>query len=175
MVQRCALLLLLSLPVLFNQDNRAGVSTAASYPPLSLSIVSANAVGAAPAKKKSAAKPRKKAAGARVKKPSKYRVTLAEVEKRKIYLVIESYLYRMCIKEVPFFLALHHVYYKDTRLNRGDTLVLTKKVLSTLLKNASARFSTGELTVSPVMNIDSMMIFKPKVKRGRSSCGSWSL
>ena len=168
MLQKCAMVPLLSVLVLLNQESQAGVSMTASFPILSISATIPPASANAPAKKKSAARTRKKAAVAHVKKPSKCRVTFAEVERRKIYPVIESYLYRMCIKEVPFFLALHHVYYKDARLNRGDTLMLTKKVLSTLLKTASERFSTDELTVSPVLNIDSIMIFRPKAKRGRT-------
>jgi hypothetical protein len=107
-----------------------------------------------------------------VRKPGRRHLTFTEVENRNIYKVIEKYLYRMCIKEIPFFLALHEGYYRDKRLDRGDTLVLKKKVLSALLVNASHRLSTSELTISPVTNIDSMMVYRSKVKNGRTTqCG----
>jgi hypothetical protein len=164
MLQNRSMLLLFSLLVFFNQE---GVS-ATACPTLSISAPMALSTATAPLKKKSATHTRKKAALPN-KKPSKYHVTIAEVESRNIYSMIESYHYRMCIKEVPFLLALYHRYYKDARLNRGDTLVLTKKVLSTLLMTASHRLSTSELTVSPVLNIDSIMISRPKGKRGRTT------
>ena len=155
------MMLLLSLLVHFPQER----VSASPCPTLSISAPLALNTATAPSKKKSATRTRKKAAVPK-KKPSKCQVTIAEVESRNIYSVIESYHYRMCINEVPFFLALHHCYYKDARLNRGDTLVLTKIVLSALLLTASHRLSTSDLTVSPVLKIDSMMIFRPKAKRG---------
>jgi hypothetical protein len=164
MLQKRSMLLLFSLLVFFNREE----VSATPYPTLSISALPALALATASTKKKSATRTRKKAALPK-KKPSKCQVTIAEVESRKIYSIIESYLYRMCIKEVPFFLALHRCYYRDARLDRGDTLVLTKTVLSALLMSAAQKLSTSELTVSPVLNIDSLLLFRLKAKRGRTT------
>jgi hypothetical protein len=112
---------------------------------------------------------RKKSVRKPVYRPCKRHLTLEEVEATHVYRTIESYLYRMCIKEVPFFLALHRSYYRDPRLDKRDTLVLRKQVLQSLLFNASNTLNTSELTISPVINIDSMMIFRPKVKNGKTT------
>jgi hypothetical protein len=162
MLQKCTIPLVFALIAFFNQESRGGGTPCAF---LSISVPLVLSVTTASSKKKSAPRTRKSAALLN-KKPSKCHVTIADVESRKIYSIIESYLYRMCIKEVPFFLGLYRAYYKDARLNRGDTLVLTKNVLSALLVTASHRLSTGELTVSPVLNIDSIMMHRPKGKRG---------
>ena len=99
----------------------------------------------------------------------KHYVSFREVEGRRIYQAIEKYLYRMCIKEVPFFLALHACYHKDVRLNKGDTLVLGKKVLQALLLNASRKLSTEDLVISPATNIDSILLFRPSAKRKKTT------
>jgi hypothetical protein len=129
-------------------------------------------VKTASVKTKRAVSTTKKVSGNAAREPGKRYLTFKEVEDNNIYTAIESTLYRMCIKEVPFFLALHQCYYRDKRLNRGDTLVLSKKVLSTLLMFASQRLRTSELTISPVINIDSMMLYRPKEKKkGAIRCG----
>jgi hypothetical protein len=164
MLQKSSMLLFFSFLFFFNLEGVA----ASPYPTLSISALPVLAATTASTKKKSATRTRKKAALPK-KQPSKCPVTIAEVESRNIYSMIESYHYRMCIKEVPFFLALHRCYYRDSRLTRGDTLVLTKTVLSALLMTAAQKLSTSELIVSPVLNIDSIMIFRPKAKRGGTS------
>jgi hypothetical protein len=168
MPQKCTIPILLAFLALFNQESHGGGMQCSL---LSISTSLALAATTASPKKKSATRTRKTDAP-QEKKPSKRYVTIAEVESRNFYSSIESYLYRICIKEVPFFLALYNTYCKDARLNRSDTLVLTKNVLSALLVTASHRLSTSELTVSPVLNIDSIMIFRPKGKRGGTTrCG----
>ena len=100
-------------------------------------------------------------------KPAKRYITVKEVESKKIYSVIESYIYRMCIREIPFFFALHQCYYRDVRLNRGDTLALRKKVLQVLILKTASRLNSSELNISPVCNLDSMMIFRSKSRSGK--------
>jgi hypothetical protein len=98
-------------------------------------------------------------------KPAVRHLSVPEIEQSGLYRVMDAYMYRMCIQEVTFFLALHRCYFQDKRLDRGDTLAVSKQVIRSLLARAAARSNETALIQSPVTNIDSMMIFRYRGKR----------
>jgi hypothetical protein len=104
-----------------------------------------------------------------VYKPVIRRLTVAEIEDKGIYQAMETHMYRMCIREVPFFLALHKCFYKDPMLDNGDSLMVKKEVIQALLNGAAERFMEKELTGSPATGIDSILIFRYNGKNGKSS------
>ena len=110
-----------------------------------------------------------KSAAAVASKPSMRHLTVAEIEAQGIYPAMEALMYRMCIREVPFFLALHKCYYKDPMLDNGDSLMIKKEVIQALLAGAASRYGEKELTGSPATGIDSMMIFRYKGKGARTT------
>jgi hypothetical protein len=98
-------------------------------------------------------------------RPVKRWLTVAGIEARSVYVSMKNWNATMCIKEVPFLLALHRAYYKDARLFRGDTLALANETVMMLVRKASDEFSLPELLSSSIAKIDSMYIFKERKNR----------
>jgi hypothetical protein len=104
-------------------------------------------------------------------KSSKYHVTVLETESHGIYSFIKVYINDMCIKEVPFFVALYRCYYKEERLVKGDTLVLAKLVLKNLKERSIEIQHINEFKTSAIDSIDSMYLFKDKKnKKNENLC-----
>lgn len=99
-------------------------------------------------------------------RPCRRNLAAQEISRAGFFQAMEQLSYRMCLQEVPFFLALHQCFYKDERLDRKDTLVLKKRVMQSLLAEASKQLSSGDLTISPATSIDSMWLFRAAGKRG---------
>jgi hypothetical protein len=166
-------LIIIVLPVFLNglYDARPEVKAYCSWPAVAAAIITAaqttgvQSPSAAGNKltNKNVVKQKKTA------RTTRWCLTFQEMEKKGIYSAIESYLYRMCLQEVPLFLALHKCFYKDLRLAKGDTLVLKKPVMQTLLLNVASHLGTGDLNISPVTNIDSMVLFRNKRQKPSST------
>ena len=142
---------------------------AAAFPCSGLHACIASGVVAATTTASAKKNIKSKAAAPQKKRVTKWRLTFQEIEGKGIYSAIESYMYRMCLQEVPLFLALHKCYYKDDRLVKGDTLVLTKPVMQSLLLNVASHLGTSDLNISPVTNIDSMVLFRNRGQKPAST------
>jgi hypothetical protein len=159
-------LVIIGLIVCFGKyDGMAAVKADYSGPIVVGAVVSAaktKVAASSSASKKKAKKPAAVSPPKKTARTKKWYLTFPEIEKKGIYPAIESYMYRMCLQEVPLFLALHKCFYKDDRMVKGDTLVLKKQVLQALLLNVASHLGTSDLNISPVTNLDSMMLFRNK-------------
>ncbi len=92
-------------------------------------------------------------------------VTAAEAQRRGVYDIMKLYMDGICIKEVPFFIALHRCFSVDTRIERGKTLVLTKRTILELRDRAVALHRMRELAESDIDKIDSLVLYKKRENR----------
>ncbi len=98
---------------------------------------------------------------------SKYtqQIRLDQVERRGVYDIMKLYMDEICIKEIPFFIALHRCFYLDKRLSRGYRLILKKKTIMALKKKAVKLYKLTELEKSLIYNINSIVLYKKKENR----------
>ncbi|MBD3392810.1 MAG: hypothetical protein GF418_11965 [Chitinivibrionales bacterium] len=101
-------------------------------------------------------------AGARRTRAPAFRVRIsaAEAERRGIYDVMRLYMDEVCIKEVPFFIALHRCFSVDPRIKRGKALVLTRRTILALRDRAVKLHRLTDLKKSDIECIDSLVLFK---------------
>ena len=93
------------------------------------------------------------------------RVSSSEVIKRGFFKVIGQYSGSMCVKEIPFLIALHRSFYLDKRLTNGYRLTLGKKTITVLKNRAKNLKNMKELKKSLIYKIDSLTIYKAKKNR----------
>ncbi len=99
------------------------------------------------------------------------RITIAEIERRGVYDIMVLYIDEMCIKEAPFFLALHRCYAPDPRLASGKTLMLDKLTILQLRDRAGKREGMRELRRGDLGRVDSIFLYKEaQNRRNRSLC-----
>lgn len=102
---------------------------------------------------------------------SRERITIEEIEGRGVYDIMELYIDHMCIKEVPFFLALHRCYAPDPRLAQGKRLFMDKLTILQLRDRAAQRDEMRELLYGDLGRLDSLILYKePKNRRNRALC-----
>lgn len=98
-------------------------------------------------------------------------ITLEEIERRGVYDIMELYIDHMCIKEVPFFLALHRCYSPDPRLASGQRLFMDKLTILQLRDRAAQREQMRELLYGDLNRLDSLILYKePKNRRNKALC-----
>lgn len=99
------------------------------------------------------------------------RITIEEIERRGVYDIMELYIDHMCIKEVPFFLALHRCYAPDPRLARGKRLFMDKLTILQLRDRAAQREQMKELLYGDLNRLDSLILYKePKNRHNKALC-----
>jgi hypothetical protein len=99
------------------------------------------------------------------------RVPVDEIERRGVYDIMGLYIDEMCIKEVPFFLALHRCYAPDPRLAGGATLMIDKLTILQVRDRASREKPMRELLAGDLNRLDSVFLYKePKNRRNRNLC-----
>jgi len=96
-------------------------------------------------------------------------IRLDQVERRGVYDIMKLYIDEICIKEIPFFIALHRCFYQDKRLPRGYQLLLNKNTIMALKKNAISLHNIGELEKSLIHNIKNIVFYKKKKNRFKKS------
>ncbi len=90
---------------------------------------------------------------------------LADVEKMGAYDIMKLYNDEMCIKEVPFLIALHRCFYQDQRLPKGFKLVLRQNTIMPLKKKALKQHGMKELEESLIDKLDSLVLYKSRKNR----------
>ena len=71
----------------------------------------------------------------------------------------------MCIKEIPFFIALHRCFYQDKRLPKGSRLVLRRNTIQSLKNKAANLHGMDELEESLIYKLDSLILYKLRKNR----------
>ncbi len=92
-------------------------------------------------------------------------IELDEIEKKNVYDIMALYIEDMCIKEVPFFIALHRCYHQDKRLPKGYKLLIDKYTVLQLKKQATSLHNMDELNGSSIYRLDSLILYKKKANR----------
>ncbi len=102
---------------------------------------------------------------------SKYtkQVHLKDIERRGIYDIIKLYADEVCIKEIPFLIALHRCFYQDKRLPQGYRLAIKGETIISLGKKAAVLQNMSELEKSLLNNIKSLVLYKKKKNRYRKN------
>ena len=101
----------------------------------------------------------------------RHRVTLKETESLGVYDIMHLYIEDMCIKEIPFFLALHRCFHRDKRLARGAMLLLDKKTLTALHQKSVMHHGMEQLKKSSLRDLDSLFLYrKRKNRKNKSLC-----
>lgn len=92
-------------------------------------------------------------------------VTADEAEQLGAFKTVQAFTGEICIREIPFALALHKCFYTNSNLVQGDTFVLSKSVILALKDRAVSQYAIEELRESSIKNIDSIYLFKDKRSR----------
>jgi len=92
-------------------------------------------------------------------------IRLADVEKLGAYDIMKLYNEEMCVKEIPFLIALHRCFYQDKRLPKGFKLVLRQSTIYPLKRKAIELHGMKELEESMIYKLDSLMLYKLRKNR----------
>ena len=93
------------------------------------------------------------------------RVSYNELKNRGFFKIVGQYSGDMCVKEIPFLIALHRSFYQDKRLVNGYRLTMSKKTIIALKNRAKYLKNMKELKKSLIYKIDSLTIYKKKKNR----------
>lgn len=105
------------------------------------------------------------------KSPWKQHVLANEAVEKGIFDSMRLNINNICIKEIPFFLALYKCFYQDERLFQGKTLVVEESSIFWLLNKAVTVYKMRELHNSDAYKIDSLCLYKEKKnRRNRNLC-----
>lgn len=95
----------------------------------------------------------------------KKNIEFEDVERRGFYDIMKLYSDAICIKEIPFLIALHRCFHQDKILPRGYMLILKKHTILSLKKKAMSLNGMEDLENSLIYNIKSLVIYKKKKNR----------
>jgi hypothetical protein len=101
----------------------------------------------------------------KVQKIPRIHVDIDEVESRGFYPIMKNYIDDMCIKELPFFIAMHRCFYDDRRLRRGSMFVVRRHTLQGLRRRAADVHGMESLAQSDIVRLDSLCLYKRPGKR----------
>ena len=96
-------------------------------------------------------------------------IRLGDVEKRGVYDIMKLYNDEMCVKEVPFLIALHRCFYHDQRLTKGFKLVLRQSTIYPLKRKAIELYGMKELEESLIYKLDSIILYKLRKNRHKKN------
>jgi len=98
---------------------------------------------------------------------SKYQkpITIKETEARGVCDTIRVYADKMCIKEIPFFIALFKCFYEDQRLQTRQELILEKDTILYLKEYATKTLGMTDLENSLICKLQQLTLYKTSENR----------